>query len=296
MRRSSTGIAIAALLGLPAAAAAVPFDPASPTTLWTPIDYPTTAPDWADDQRTGIPEADVVGDLVHPAFYTIFDDAGTPSTTDGTLGFRIRLGAEKSPAGFSQVAAVGIDGDLDGALDLFVLVDNGGSSDRIAIHEAGSGANTSPATTTISATGVSYAETALDYDWRPVTIAIDPSATIFDVDADGDVDHFLSFAVPFQDLVDRFALLGISNVEETTAFRYVMGTSSQASSLSQDLGGPNGQTASALSFADLGAFSIAYSASVTPIPEPGTGLLLGAGLLGLAAARSRLRPGPAARR
>lgn len=74
------------------------------TTGWTPALYTGTVPDCADDQATAIPEADLVGDLSHAAFYMAFDDASTPSLTDGVLGFRIRIGAEKSPARFSQVA------------------------------------------------------------------------------------------------------------------------------------------------------------------------------------------------
>jgi hypothetical protein len=285
--RKTIASAAAAGLVLPALARAVPIDMDGPTTGWTAVLYASVQPDWANDQQTGIPEADIVGDLAHPALYTAFDDAGAASLTDGVLGFRVRLGAEKSPPGFTQVAAVGIDADLDGGLDLFVLVDNGGSVDRIALFDAGSGANTSPSTTTLSPTGVVYAETAANYDWSPVDLAIDPAASLLDVDGDGDVDHFLSFAVPFQDVVNRLALLGLPNVDQDTPLQYVFGTSTQANALNQDLGGPQGGTTSISTWAELGATSPILSASGTPVPEPGTGFLLGLGLLGLGRARRR---------
>lgn len=286
MRRLA-GILIASGLWLPAGAGAVPIDMGGATTAWTAITYPSVQPDWGNDQQTGIPEADIVGDPSHAAFYSAFDDAGTASLTDGVLAFRIRVGAEKNPPGFSQVAAVGIDGNLDGALDLFVLVDNGGSADRIALYNAGAGTNTSPSTTSISSTGVTYVETASNYNWSAVSAVTDPPATSFDVDGDGDTDRFVSFALPFQDLVNQFALLGISNVDQNTAFRYVIGTSTQSNSLNQDLGGPNGGTTSTSTWAALGAISMTFTVTGSPVPEPGTGLLLGLGLLGLGLLRRR---------
>jgi hypothetical protein len=47
----------------------------------------------------------------------------------------------------------------------------------------------------------------------------------------------VSFAVPFQDLVNRLALRGITGVDQTTSFRYVLGTGTNASTLSQDIAG-----------------------------------------------------------
>jgi hypothetical protein len=280
--RALVGAGVALVgLGVAAAAGAVPIDVAGPTTGWTAIVYASNPPDFADDQATGQPEADIVGDLSNPAFYTAFDDAGTPASTDGTLGFRIRLGADANPAGFSKVAAVGIDANLDGALDVFLLVDNTGSPNQIAIYDAGSGANTSPSTTTISSTGVGYAETASNYDWSAVTATIDPTATSFDIDGDGAVDHFLSFAVPLQDLVNQLAAIGIANVDQNTPFQYVLGTSTQGNALNQDLGGPNGGSNSSSTWAALGATSNTYSAAGTPVPEPGAAQLLGLGLIGL---------------
>ena len=56
-------------------AASVPIDPTGSTAGWTPIAYPALLPDVYDDQRTGIPEADIVGDNANPAFYYRFCQA-----------------------------------------------------------------------------------------------------------------------------------------------------------------------------------------------------------------------------
>jgi hypothetical protein len=69
----------------------------SPTTSWTTILYPNNSPDPSNDQQTGSSEGDIVGNAQHPSVYTAFGDAGTPSLTDGTLGFRIRVGADVNP-------------------------------------------------------------------------------------------------------------------------------------------------------------------------------------------------------
>jgi hypothetical protein len=197
------------------------------------------------------------------------------------LGFRVRLGEDQNPAGFGKNALVGIDANLDGALDIFVMVRNNGNPNQLAIYDAGAGANTSPSTTTITSTGLTYAETSSNYNWSAVDVTIDPSATIFDVDGDGNVDRFLSFAVPLQDLVNRLAVLGINNVDQNTAFQYVLGTATNANTLNQDISGPNAGTSSSSTWAILGANSLGYSAAGTQVPEPGTAFLMGLGLFGL---------------
>lgn len=276
----------AGLLGLAAASAqAAPIDPTSSTAGWTPIAYPSLLPDVSDDQRTGIPESDVVGDNSNPAFYFQFDDAGTPSTSDGAIAFRIRVGADKNPAGFEHFMGVGLDANQDGALDLFLAVDNSGNPDRVGIFDAGSGANTSPATTSIVSSGLfSYALSASNYSFLPVNATIDPGATSFDIDADGDTDHFLTFVVPFADVVSALAGQGIAGFDDGSALRFVLGSSTQPNSLNQDLGGPDGGTSSTQTWDALGAISSTATAAggFLPIPEPRSAALVSFGLLALA--------------
>ncbi len=269
--------------------AAASIDPSSPTVQWTEISYPTLQPDFADDQQTGITEADIVGDLANPAFYTIFDDQGNADPSDDQIGFRVRLGADKNPLGFEHFFAVGLDVDLDGALDLFLGVDNSGNSDALGIFDAGTGANTSPSTTSIvSMELVSYTETAANYAFEPVTLTNDPAPTVLDMDADGNTDHFLSFVIPFADVV---AQLGLPGFGPNSAVRYVAGTSTQPNALNQDLGGPDGGTSSSLTWEQLGAVSDTFTASGQPVPEPDSAALLAMGLVLLAAARPRRHGG-----
>ncbi|HEY8156206.1 MAG TPA: PEP-CTERM sorting domain-containing protein [Myxococcota bacterium] len=272
-------------------ARAVPIDPASSTVGWTPIAYPTLLPDFSDDQRTGIPEADIVGDTTNAAFYFRFDDAGTPSTTDGAIGFRVRIGADKNPSGFDHFMGVGIDANADGALDLFLAVENSGNPDQLGIFDAGSDANTSPSTTSINSTPlVGYALSVSNYDFEAVTAALDPGATDFDIDGDGDTDQFLTWVIPFGAVVTALAGQGIAGFGDNVAMRFVIGSSTQPNALNQDLGGPDGGTTSTSSWSSLGAISNFATAAggFTPIPEPNTGALFALGLFGLAV-RARTR-------
>ena len=99
------------------------FTLTSSTTAWTKISYTGTQQcDYFSDQQTGNKASDLVGNAANGAFYTHFDDAGTPSLTDGTLSFRTRLSQAKSSSDvtFDYTLFVGMDVNLDEALDLFV--------------------------------------------------------------------------------------------------------------------------------------------------------------------------------
>jgi hypothetical protein len=166
-------VVLAGAVGGPRDAAAV-IDPGSATTVWRAILYPSTAPDWADDQQTGIPEADIVGDDDHAGVYVQFDDAGTPSRTDGQIAFRVRVGADKNPNGFEHFFGVGLDANADGELDLFIGVDNSGNPNQIGLWDPGpctppDVCNVSPSTTTIDSPPLAtYSEASVNYDWRAV--------------------------------------------------------------------------------------------------------------------------------
>lgn len=266
------------LLGTVAGVQASLVDVTAPTTSWTVIRYggsPSTDP--IVDQQTGSAEGDIVGNLLHPSVYTMFGDANTPSLTDGTLAFNIRLGADASPAGFKTALFVGIDANSDGKLDLFVGINNSGSADKIGIYSPGAGLNISPNTTTIGSTPlVSYLEGAANYRWTAVNTTNDPSVgTATDLDGGGQVDYFLSFAIPFNDIVTQLAAAGINGVDQNSVFSYVVATSTQGNSLNQDLNGVGKNYDGSATWATLGALADPTS-PVASVPEVNPSLAVAA--------------------
>jgi hypothetical protein len=270
----------------------------SPSSEWKPVTTSSGNPfDYANDQQTGTStaEADIVGSATFPGFYWAFNDNGSASDTDGEILFRSRQGADgPPPAGngtFDQVLFVGIDGNGDGALDVFVGADNASPTEGNKIWDAGTGANISPSTTSIQVPApFVYAHTAANFNFSTVS-AIDPAGT--DVDGDGRPDFFVSFLIPFPDLVAAMnALAGIS-ITDTTALSFVLATSTQANALNQDLGAINGAINSTSTWSVLGGLSdpISPAGDGFEIPEPHTMLLVGFGLvgLGLADRKRRLR-------
>ena len=261
----------------PRVKAASTVDVNSATTYWTAINYGSNNPDPSSDQQTGSEEGDIVGNAAHPAAYTAFGDAGTPSTTDGTLAFRMRVGADASPAGFKSAMFVGVDANNDGKLDLFIGVNNSGNANTLALYSPGTGLNNSPSTTTISSALVSYTETSSNYAFAPVTLTLDPTVgTATDIDGKGDNDQFLSFSVPFSDVVAQLGLKGIT-ITQDSPLSYVIATATQANSLNQDLNGVNGGVNSSATFASLGIASTPMTGSGILVPEPGAwiGITLG---------------------
>ena len=259
-------------IALPARAGVV--DLAAPTTDWTPILYSNNNPDPSNDQQTGSTEGDIVGNALHPSVYTMFGDGGTPSLTDGTLAFRIRLGADTSPLGFKTALFIYIDANADGKIDLFLGVNNSGAADMIGIWGAGDDLNISPSTTSISSSPlVSYTPTADNYYWSPVTTTNDPSVgSATDLDGGGRPDFFLGFSIPFTDVVNQLALLGIP-FDENSALTYVIATATQANSLNQDLNGVDGSYDGALTWSQLGVLSNPMTVSgLAAVPEVSPGL------------------------
>ena len=260
-----------------AASAATVSDPSS---VWTHFagNY-----DYLADQQTGQKAGDIVGDTTsNYGFFVTFNDNGGSSATDGTLGFRLRLdeagGTKKDPV-FDRVAWVGIDADINGSIDAFLGLNLQGSSSNLLIAAPGTGANTSPNTTTIANTPYqTYATTTANYNYRPVNSTTD-GGTTNDVTTTttGDPDYYVSFMVPFTDVVAFLSTRSIQ-INDQSPLRYVTATSTQAYAINQDLGGVNDSINSATTWVDLGGFTQIVTANGTLVPEPSSGLLVIASL------------------
>jgi hypothetical protein len=236
------------------------------------------------DQQTGSAEGDLVGNAANPTIYEAFNPGTKASLTDGTLFFRARLGADASPLGqFKGAFFAGIDANADGRLDLFLGVDNSGSTNAVGIWMPGTGQNVSPNTTTIvNPAAKTYTETATNYHFAAVSSVLQPGVTQFDINADGKTDQFLSFAVPFQDVVAQLSSSGIAGVNEDTKLRYVFATATQANSLNQDIGGVGKTFDPNATWASLGVFSQSAAVRSFALCEPSTLAMLLLALLGAA--------------
>ena len=244
--------------------------------------------DYLTDQQTGQASSDIVGGVggtynaYDAGFFTNWD-AGTASSTDGTLGFRVRLDDKDTNQGtYKGVLWIGVDADIDGDIDAFMGVDNQGSNQTLGIYAPGNGLNNSPSTTTISSTAAtSYTVSATNYNYRTVNSATDGGTTNDITTAtSGDVDYYLSFTVNFADVVSFLNTKGIS-ITDASPLRYVLGTATQHNSLNQDLGNVNGNVNSSTTWEQLGGFTPTMNATGTVVPEPTAALLGGLGFIAL---------------
>ncbi len=246
--------------------------------------------DYLADQQTGVASGDIVGEGTNYGLLVTFNDNGSTSNTDGTMGFRLRLDAAGGPTNkpaFDRAAWIGIDADINGSVDVFLGLNFSGSATDLGIYSPGIGANTSPNTTSISTTAYApYTISSSNYDYRLVNFSTD-GGTTNDVTTTsaGDPDYYVSFMVPFADVAAFLATKSII-ITDQTPLRYVSATSTQANSLNQDLGGVNGGVNSTTTWTDLGGFTQVVNAGGTPVPEPGTSLLV---LTALAAGVMRRR-------
>jgi hypothetical protein len=280
-------------LVLPAAAPAAVIVNA-PTTSWLGVSLESGQPlDYFVDQQTGSPEADIAGTVITTGFFIWYDDDGSAAPNAGTMGFRVRLGADlPQPGQFNSAVFVGIDANGDGALDLFVGADNRGSTDLLKIWNAGSGANLSPSTTSVSSPAgqKTYTLTSANYHFAPVSATIDPLTSSYDLNGDGNTDFLLSFTIPFADIVSEASRLRGMTITRDTPLRYVIMTSQQDNAFNQDLGGVQGGVNSASTWSQLGAVSTPMTPEGSAVPEPDGKLTGIAGLAAILAGVWRRRP------
>jgi hypothetical protein len=237
------------------------------STFWTVISPSGGSQfDYFTDQQTGQGEGDIVGDGgSNPGFQVHFDDNGGVSNTDGTLSFRFRLA--KSGSNFY---IVGIDADLDGALDVFIKMDTS-NTDEISIYENGGDLNISPSTTDIGAELYAVATTVSTLDLSTVTV-IDGNTVTADLDGDTNTDAYVSGSLPFSELVTALASANILiSLTDTDPLRYAVATSVNGSTFNQDIAGLPEQYDVDASYVSSGAFSdpVSLDGSIASV-QPGT--------------------------
>ena len=284
MKIKAAAVTVAALCGGTSVWGAIVLS--GPTSDWTALPYvtgPTVQSDFLEDTQASSPDFDLVGNGTQEAVYTQFDSVGME------LGFRTRFGGDKNPPGFGGQLWIGADVNLDGALDIFI----GANSTEITFNLPGTGANTSPSTTTIdNQTPLSsIAVSGSNYLWTPVTLGPtgnDPAGASADLDGDANpknksgTDYFLTFVVDFTAFATAVNNLpNMSGFDENSSIAYVVGTASQGQTLNADLNGVNSGTNDSTTWVDLGAMTPEISVDGTVVPEPGAAALLaGLGALG----------------
>jgi hypothetical protein len=288
--------------------------------MWNAIIYGTIA-DVPVDYGTGQPETDLVGTDVDgsvsvPFFYTLYDD--TNDIFDGgSISFRTRHAGDDQGDGFKQELIIGILADGDSTIDAFVGIDKQDGAyiaAPILSSDPNDPKNTNVLNIDIDNKGSDYRTYGTDssiYDWGKVSeySDIDPN-DIAIIDLDNQVvknegkkgvtreDHFLSFTVPYQVLVDTITLSTGQPVDaESTGFRFVVATSTQPNKINQDVGGLSGEGSYDIDFNDIvvidengnpvDPFVPTTPTGVALVPEPSSSMLLLTGALGLCGMRRR---------
>ena len=254
-------------------------------TGWTAVMY-GVGRDPQGDSQAGSADTDIVADATHGSLYVGYNDNGTVTTADDGLYFRLRIDnpTSSSPPVFNGVAVVGIDANLDGKIDIFVMVDGRNSSQVVRLMDPGTGANISPNTTSTTAlpsgwlpnNGIYSFTTAL---YRGVTVSsgTDPHWNgDDDLGNDGKTDIFVSWRIPMDDLATVLAIpspadrygnygprgsTGIQGYTKDTIVQYVAFTQTQSGPINGDLNGVGASYDKNATFASLGAFTAPMSAS-----------------------------------
>lgn len=278
------------------------------TSEWTAIEYANQS-DYYIDQQTGHAASDIVGspDGTQAGVYKKYEDGGAGLAND-YLGFRVRMAAPDIGGGGASWDAnllVGLDVGADGDVDLFIITTQK-SGGYIRYYDPGTGANTSPSTTSAfllnpGTAGYVWEQTptAPYFDYSPVNSTTDHyfAANGVSDNLDGastskdDTDHFISFQVDMWTLAEAVRLATADQADgsgeeilgEDTVMSFLVGTSIQDNAFNQDLNGhdantdgdPYSNANKDFTWGQLGASSVAYTASGdSPVPEPSSYALL----------------------
>ncbi|WBY03784.1 DUF4347 domain-containing protein [Ramlibacter tataouinensis] len=240
---------------------------------WTPLLYGSRQ-DPAGDMQSAASSTDLVGDLYHPTLFYAYDDGGTATEADDSIIFRFRVSGPNSQGRFGAYGIIGIDADLNGDIDLFLIADDSQGA-TVGLYNPGTDLNNSPSTTSYTAApGRQYTLDASNYAFTPVSPASEPPATGVgnaDIDGGGKSDYFVSFRLSFAEIKAELARANVAGnpaagiaVDRFSPMRFILATATQTNSLNGDIGGVVGANKSTLTWDQLGAFSPVINASNSP--------------------------------
>ena len=289
------------------------------------------------DNQANRPDIELVGNdsVGLYAFYAQFNNNNDPLNpssnvaTDGEVFFRVRVAGDQSQSTLDGFVLVGLDITGDGALDYYIS--HGGTpTQTISIIRAGASANNSPTTMSLGETLYSINVDSSNSSFvevdaygpsgnenpdglndtplaeQPAGLGQNQVATTNDLNGAGDIDHFLTFSLDFQALVDVIVAdatpisegapglldavyLGF---DDTFDVQLLLTTSQNGSNINSDLGGIDGNS-STDPFVDpegggSGGLTNPVDVSGAEVPEPSAyAFFFGVVTLGFAAIRRR---------
>ena len=238
------------------------------STLETP--WGSTLSDVRWDQQTGQGADDFVGDGTN-GYYGFYYKYGQIGAVDSMV-FRVRLNAVASA--FTGNLRIGVDGNGDGAIDLFFGVSTGqGQTPEIVFQDPVAGkTNVSASTSGLDKAYGTIATTTSNYSY----VQANDGSTFATGNGAGtaNADMFLTFSLPFSTFKSALeARLSGVTITIDSLVRFLAFTSTQGNAVNQDVYGLGAlsDTANAnLRFDQGGGFTNYYSSSGAVIPEAST--------------------------
>lgn len=231
-----------------------------------------------------------MGDSVSAALFKYYD--GT------NFGFRLRLGAQDNQnQGYQSAAFIGMDITGDAILDFYIGVEidgvgTGSEKLDIGIYQFATGGAVSPSTTQGALANAAnyiapfgYEQTSTNFNWSQVSDidTVDPYNVDGQLDNQGNAqpDYFLTFIVPFDDIITAFSTV-VSGFNATTAMSFVAITSQNLNQVNNDFSGiddsnlnnPYGGTPGDPNNPGGGLSQPYTPESEVPVPEPSACALL----------------------
>lgn len=221
--------------------------------------------DPAADQQTGQGQDDFVGTLTtgQEGFQ---QKAGLLDSdpTNKYIIFRVRMGKYDSNSGFGGNLSLGLALTGTGAINLVMdMQDKNGQT--LSFASPGTGANTSPSTTSWGNFAGAITLTSNTYNYQQAT-----GGTVGSYTSTGNA--WVTFAISYANLqaaVRAYAGASFSTftMSDTTALSFIAFTSTQGNAINQDLFGTSGNMNSASTFSSLGAGTMQMQPGGGPVPE-----------------------------